>query len=263
MKQSDQVHSELIRRIVQMELRPGTPLRETEVAQMLGHSRTPVREALQRLIREGLAVNVGRTVVVADITTRDIAELFQLREALETYAVTLCARVRPRVFLELAESLKKTQASLAELNDSEGSASSAGPAPADEYREYYEELNRFDEALLSYCNNSQLADALDQVWTRSHRLRLLARRLPERLVRSAGEHQVIAQAIAEGRETDAAEATVIHLRNSYGHVIAELIASTAGDASSVIGASGAVRTSATIAGHLAAIDATGVSAGSA
>ena len=80
-----------------MELEPGTPLSEVDLSKRLGSSRTPVRESLHQLSREGLVRLVpGRGAFVAEISMRDIIELFQMREALETHAARLAAQAPNR-----------------------------------------------------------------------------------------------------------------------------------------------------------------------
>ncbi len=79
---------------------PRHPLSEIELASRLGVSRTPLRAALARLALKGLVdTNRGRTGIVSDVSAESVAELFELREALETQAARLAARRRdPEVF---------------------------------------------------------------------------------------------------------------------------------------------------------------------
>ena len=59
---------------------------ETRLAQRLGVSRAPVREALQRLIQEGLAVNKRRGVFIRELTSEDVRDVYLARTACETAA---------------------------------------------------------------------------------------------------------------------------------------------------------------------------------
>ena len=68
-------------------------VREEEVARSLGVSRTPVREALQRLQQRGLLVNrLGRGLVVAELGKREVIELYAMREILEGSASSASRR---------------------------------------------------------------------------------------------------------------------------------------------------------------------------
>lgn len=67
-------------------LLPGTRMVETRLAEQLGVSRAPVREALQRLIQEGLAVNKRRGVFIRELTSEDVLDVYLARTACETAA---------------------------------------------------------------------------------------------------------------------------------------------------------------------------------
>lgn len=73
--------------LISLRFPPGTPLREQELADILGMSRTPVREALQRLGHEGW-VQLGnkKRIVVSEVTRKDIEDLYQLRYLIEPFA---------------------------------------------------------------------------------------------------------------------------------------------------------------------------------
>ncbi len=84
---------ELLReRIISGYLRPGTPLVERELAEQLGVSRIPVREALMQLEAEGLVVGKPNGRCVIELTERDIQELYEVRLVLEKLAVRLAAQ---------------------------------------------------------------------------------------------------------------------------------------------------------------------------
>jgi DNA-binding GntR family transcriptional regulator len=75
-------------RILSGELAPGAALSEVSIARELGNSRGPLREAIRRLTAEGFLrqAPTGGSIVV-EFSRRDVAELYELREALEVYAV--------------------------------------------------------------------------------------------------------------------------------------------------------------------------------
>jgi len=80
-------HEHILGQIAAGDLPAGTPLSELSLASQLGVSRTPVREALGQLVAEGILQKSSRGVMVAEPTRRDIIELYELREALEVYAI--------------------------------------------------------------------------------------------------------------------------------------------------------------------------------
>lgn len=82
--------------ILNGEIRGGEPLVERSVASLLGVSRTPVRETIQRLEKEGLVRIIdGKGAFVADYTIEDVIEIYQVREGLEPIAARLgCLHIR-------------------------------------------------------------------------------------------------------------------------------------------------------------------------
>jgi len=72
--------------------RPGDRLVESELAERFGVSRTPIREALQRLETQSLLVRDGRSLIVASLDHNQLAELYVVRAELEGLAARLAAR---------------------------------------------------------------------------------------------------------------------------------------------------------------------------
>lgn len=86
----DDVLSSLRAAILEGTFQPGEHLVESELAEQLGTSRGPVRDALQELAQEGLVViHPYRGAEVATLTASDIQEIYELRSVLETYATRL------------------------------------------------------------------------------------------------------------------------------------------------------------------------------
>jgi len=80
-------------KIARGDLAPGSAVSEVALAQELGSSRTPIREALGQLVAEGLLDQTpNRGTVVVQLRRQDIIDLYELREALEVYAVGKVAR---------------------------------------------------------------------------------------------------------------------------------------------------------------------------
>jgi DNA-binding GntR family transcriptional regulator len=99
--------SVLRERIVKGQYKPGDRIREAELQQEFGLSNGPVREALQRLVADGiLDRSPWRGVRVIELTKSEIAELFQLRLALLEYAAELAARRRDPEVIADAERVR-------------------------------------------------------------------------------------------------------------------------------------------------------------
>jgi DNA-binding GntR family transcriptional regulator len=106
---------------VSFELKPGERLNEVDLARRLGASRTPLREALNRLVSEGfLRFESGRGFFCRDFRPREIFDLYQIREALESFAVrAACDSATAEQIAELEAFLDRTGESEAAYSDAD------------------------------------------------------------------------------------------------------------------------------------------------
>ena len=218
--QSDRAYDLLRVEIVQWQLPPGTHLSEVKLAERLGVSRTPLREAIQRLARDGLVrINPGRGAIVSEIALQDVVHLFQMREALESYASRLCARRPDRgVFCELRVEFEAQREEFTAAARPEG----------DGYDDYFSLISRLDDATDRGANNPYLLDALAGLRGHLQRLRQIARRRPTRMLETASEHLAICAAICDGDEAQAAQATAVHINNSLRNILAVIAEDVSG-----------------------------------
>ena len=198
---SDVAYATLRADILELALAPGDTLAEVELSVRLGISRTPVREALARLVADGLAEPVGgRGLVVSPLSLDNVRELFELRQALEQQAASLAAQRRDvRVFEALREQL-------------------AGVDTSD-LRGYYAVVARFDAAVDAAVGNPYLVAALANVRTHLSRIRRISKDNPARLADAAREHLHIVDAIVDGDARLAASATSVHLDRSLRSIL--------------------------------------------
>lgn len=143
----DQVHDSVIARIVREELKPGQRLSDSVLAEELGVSRTPVREALVRLEQEGfLETEPGRGFFVKPLSCRDVGEAYPILWTLETMA--------------LRESFPPPPETLAELDRLNAEMAAA----ADPERCIELDL-RWHRALLDGCTNERLGGMIADLKT--------------------------------------------------------------------------------------------------
>ncbi|MCR5775089.1 MAG: GntR family transcriptional regulator [Lachnospiraceae bacterium] len=104
----DVVFKQLREEILYGKLKPGERLMEIALSERLGVSRTPVREGIRLLEKEGLVVMLPRRGAhVASITAKQLEDVLEARRTLETFAVnTCCARITKKRFEELKEANK-------------------------------------------------------------------------------------------------------------------------------------------------------------
>ncbi len=88
---AERAYQGIRRAILTGELKPGEHLREEPLAAMTGTSRTPVREALRRLVGEGLATAENRHRFVTDFSYEEVVIVFELRSKIESYAAGVAA----------------------------------------------------------------------------------------------------------------------------------------------------------------------------
>ena len=209
MRASDRAYATLVAAIQAGELAPGTVLAETEQASRLGVSRTPMREAIGRLVADGLATQQSpRTTVVSGFDREDITRLFETRRALEETAAKLAAtRADRATFDQLAADF---------------AAAHPGDTTESSIDDYYALIGRFDRELDRAVDNAYLVAALRVIRTHLARARRLARDNHERLTQSVAEHELIARAIAAGDQDLAAHATHVHLHNALSSILSAL-----------------------------------------
>jgi DNA-binding GntR family transcriptional regulator len=193
------VYERLRADIVSGVLPPGEQLVEARIADELGVSKTPVREALIRLQRDGLvSIEPYRGARVVQPSPEDVAEILDLRLVLECHlARDLAARQPPDVVAALRASVARSRAAL-ESGDREA---------------LLDALTAFSDIQAGACGNSRLAKLL--VDLRSVLLLIGATSLqaPGREHRSIEQHEAILDAI-ERRDLDgAARATADHIRS--------------------------------------------------
>jgi DNA-binding GntR family transcriptional regulator len=100
----DQVYQEILRRVHLGDLLPGARVRDTTLAAQLGVSRTPVREALLRLAREGvLDADMGRGFSVCRLDATEMRETGTILSALEVLALRSCADMPAARLARLSE----------------------------------------------------------------------------------------------------------------------------------------------------------------
>ncbi|MBE1513257.1 GntR family transcriptional regulator [Nesterenkonia halotolerans] len=214
MRASDRAYARLRQEILDGDLEPGSLLGEVDQAERLSISRTPLREALSRLIADGLAVQAsGRGTVVSSIETKDVDLLFELRLPLEVQSARLAAeRGDPQVFTALAERFTAAESTL-------GPPRSIADVADDSA--YYDLAAELDEALSAAAANPYLNHALRSMRAHLVRARRLAQHEPARLTASAREHREVCLAVASGDPETAGAAMLIHLRRSHAYISAQ------------------------------------------
>jgi DNA-binding GntR family transcriptional regulator len=202
------VYDNLRRRIIEGELRPGLPINEADFARDLSVSKTPIREALRQLERDGFVENIpGRGSTVSHIRPQDIREVFEIREILESGAARRAARLADNEELRA-----KREEGKKFLQDEQ-----AGEAYVHEWGSWEDVHLYIVKALGNQTLVDMYAGLLDRIKRfRSHYgKRFTQRRLHEILT----EHTAILDAIVEGDGERAEQMVQQHLRNAGAFLI--------------------------------------------
>lgn len=185
---SEFVYAKLCDAISEGRFRQGTRLREEEIANNLGVSRTPVREALRRLQARGLlSIGAGRSLIVTELTRQQVLELYAMREILEGSAARFAAQHAADADIALLRHLH--QEFLANWHEPQKAV-------------YYN--RRLHQAIYEAARNRYLMQALTQMQDAFALLHGNTFRAPARPQASDAEHSDIINAIAE-RNADRAE----------------------------------------------------------
>lgn len=186
----DQAYLAIKGAILNLELKPGQALVENELAEQLGISKTPVRTALHELEREGLVTRVlYKGTYVAEVTLRDVQEIFQLRAVLEGLAARLAAPALSEAELDEARETLRLMEAAVELGD------------RDLASRYGKQLH---DLILQTADNQRLQLIVHNLDDHLQRYRLLSDQISGRLEKSLGEHKRILEAL-EQRDPDLAE----------------------------------------------------------
>lgn len=145
---ANRVRDELRRLIVSGALKPGQRLNEADVAEQLGVSRSPVREALQRLVAERLLIaERNKSVMVKQFTDDDINEIYDARIAIESHAAVTVIAAGPQ---RVAETVELLEGALQDLRTALDTGDRVEIAEAD---------LAFHQQLVRCGRNSRLNDA--------------------------------------------------------------------------------------------------------
>ena len=170
---------------------------EQELADRLGMSRTPVREAMIRLVQEGLIeVRPRHGMRVIPISAQDMAEIYEIITALETLAVENAARRRhsPETLAALERTIVDMEAALAR----------------DDLLAWAEADEEFHRMIVEMGGNSRLSAAVGVHLDQVRRARMFTLRIRPKPVDSNADHAAVVKAIREG---DPAAAGSVHRRH--------------------------------------------------
>ncbi len=195
----DVVFNTLRDAILKGELKPGERLMEMHLANKLGVSRTPIREAIRMLEQEGLAVTIPRKgAQVARMTEKDMEDVLEIRDALDELAVTkACEQMYPEAFDELEQARKEFERMTL----------------TGDVRKIVAADEAFHNVIYKAANNPKLENIVNNLREQMYRYRYEYIKDQQAFQQLVAEHQAITEGL-KNKDKDAVRKTMrIHLDN--------------------------------------------------
>ena len=196
----EKAYKEIKERILSGEYAPGQLLNEKKIIEELGISRTPFREAVNALNKEGLVnIRPNKGMFVREFSFKEMLEIFDVRYIIEPNIVKLACG---RISLEVLENLK-------ERNERALHSDAKSMRTEDEY---------FHSEILKYVDNSLLKRIMENVYECDW-VRVMHNYMPRNLESSIREHLAIIECLIKNEPENATEATKAHLAEARKRAI--------------------------------------------
>ena len=193
----DVVFDQLRTKIMQGELAPGTRLMEIGLAEQLGVSRTPVREAIRMLEKEGLAVILPRRGAhVASVSPRQLEDMLEVRRTLETFSVNAAGS---RISYKQIEDLRKYNE---KYRHAVASKDAVQIAKTD---------HEFHSCITRIAGNEKIVSILSSLKEQLFRYTYLYAKNCTTLGQSVKEHEMICESFSNGDNNRAVEIIKMHI----------------------------------------------------
>ncbi|MDO5491162.1 MAG: GntR family transcriptional regulator [Bacillota bacterium] len=193
----EMVYEELKMQILTGGIVPGTRMMEVDLAKEMGVSRTPIREAIRKLEKEGLVtIEPRRGAYASMISTEDMVEILEVRQDLEGLAAYLAAaRMTDKQMKELKDIAEKYNKAV-----TEGSM-----------KDMIQHDTKFHRLIVDSCNNKILVHMIEQLQELVLRFRYIYYDNFRRAENMPEEHREIMEAIVSGNADRARRAADVHI----------------------------------------------------
>ena len=206
---NQKVYRVLKESIVKGFLEPGTKLLENRIAEEMQVSRTPVREAMQKLVAEGFVKTTpNQTMVVTEVSPEDVKEVLQIRGVLEGLAARIAAK---KINRQEIDELGKLVAQMS-LHVTEENLSS-----------YCKVDDEFHDLILNICGNKWIIQIRDNLGSFIYRFRIKSLSVPGRLKCSLKEHQAIMEALKKHDSVEADRLSQVHMENTIINILKKVV----------------------------------------
>ena len=206
---NQKVYRVLKTEIVKGFLEPGTKLLENKIAEEMQVSRTPVREAMQKLVAEGFVKTTpNQTMVVTEVSPEDVKEVLQIRGVLEGLAARIAAKkINRQEIVELENIISQMS-----LHVTKKDLSS-----------YCQVDDEFHNLILNICGNKWIIQIRDNLGSFIYRFRIKSLSVPGRLKCSLEEHRKIMESLREHDSAEADRLSQIHMENTVINILKNVV----------------------------------------
>lgn len=191
--------------ILSGKLKPGEKINEREIAQSLQVSRSPIREAIRLIAKEGLVTILPRKgAIVSELSKRELLEIFENREMIEIFAIDLIKKHSIRKFEEISKSIVEIRSDMNNI------------------LEYLNQVTKFHMALVKTAGNMMLYQFYNILCNSLKRYQLRIATIPKRLELSMEEHKDILEAMEKEEFENAKDLLRRHIQALRLKIINEI-----------------------------------------
>lgn len=196
---------EIRKEILGSKFKPGDKLKQEELAQLCGSSRTPIRDALRELEKEGLVtIDKGRSARVPALNLKEFCDMYKIRYVIEELAARLAVVRADDDCLLILKGCIKDMKQASAVNDIESWLVS----DKDFHLNYYKP-----------CDNQHLLDLITRFWNSTYHFRKAYCTLPNRIQKAEKTHDYLLNAMVERNEDLAAILTRCHFEESIQTIL--------------------------------------------
>lgn len=199
---ADEAYAQIMQAIIDGHIGRDERIVQEKLAEQLGISRTPIREALFRLLQEGVLEEAGRGgFKVRELSDKEIDDIYGSRCAVEGYSARLLA----------------TQASEAQITKLKATITLAEAEALENpsVASYFKANNIIHRAFVEATGNQYLLELFDNIWNRGSSYTMFAAIENVDLSNSLGDHLALLEAILTGDGNQAAEKMIEHIHDGH------------------------------------------------
>jgi len=206
---SQKVYEILKKEIIQGILEPGSSVSENKLATKLKVSRTPIREAMGKLIEERLVkTSPNKKMTISDVSITDIKEVLMIRGALEGLSASIASkRISDQEIDRLEKIVKQMHICVDENNLST----------------YFKADDEFHDLILKVCDNKWIDKIRRNLSNIIYRYRFKSLSVPGRLKHSLEEHKAILESLKRHDPEEADKLSKLHMENTIINILRNVL----------------------------------------